>query len=209
MLANPMLANPILDLVCVCHCGAKGWDPNPEKVGLRKSGPRTGVARREGGPIPEKIGPRRVGPRRVGGPRFRAFVSHSRSIFALFVSLSVCLLVEFWWCLKRQDPRMCTFGVLGLLCESPAASGGKGPIQQHTTTHNITQQHTTTHNNTHTHYNTTQHNTKMDRPKMEKWIGPNWPNHMPLTSKFVPNWIGQNWPAKWAELPVGSAHRQA
>ena len=31
------------------------------------------------------------------------------------------LLVEFWWCLKRRDPQMCTFGALGLSCETPAA----------------------------------------------------------------------------------------
>ena len=42
-------------------------------------------------------------------------------IFALFLSLSGCLLVEFWWCLKRRNPSMCAFGVLGLLCEAPAA----------------------------------------------------------------------------------------
>ena len=35
--------------------------------------------------------------------------------FSLFL-LSGCLLVEFWWCLKRRDPQMCTFGVLGLSC---------------------------------------------------------------------------------------------
>ena len=35
-------------------------------------------------------------------------------------SLSV-FFVEFWWCLKRQCAQMCTFGVLGLLCEAPAA----------------------------------------------------------------------------------------
>ena len=35
------------------------------------------------------------------GPKFRVF-SLSRNHFALFVSLSGCLLVEFWWCLKRR-----------------------------------------------------------------------------------------------------------
>ena len=29
--------------------------------------------------------------------------------------------VEFWGCLKRRDPEMCTFGVLRLSCEAPAA----------------------------------------------------------------------------------------
>ena len=27
--------------------------------------------------------------------------------------------MEFWWCLKRRGPEMCTFGVLGLSCASP------------------------------------------------------------------------------------------
>ena len=42
-------------------------------------------------------------------PKFRSFF------------LSGGLLVEFWWCLKRRDTHMCTFGPLGLSCEPPAA----------------------------------------------------------------------------------------
>ena len=61
--------------------------------------------------------------RRVGGPKFRAcFFSSPVGIFALFLSLSLslgCLLVEFWWCLKRRGAQMCTFGVLWLSCEAP------------------------------------------------------------------------------------------
>ena len=30
---------------------------------------------------------------------------------SFFYSLSGSLLVEFWWCLKRRDPQMCTFGI--------------------------------------------------------------------------------------------------
>ena len=41
--------------------------------------------------------------------------------FSLFLFLSGCLLVEFWWCLKRWRPQMCAFGVLWLLCEAPEA----------------------------------------------------------------------------------------
>ena len=41
--------------------------------------------------------------------------------FSLFFSVSGCLLVEFWWCLKRRSPHMCAFGVLWLLCEALAA----------------------------------------------------------------------------------------
>ena len=40
---------------------------------------------------------------------------------SFFLSLSGCLLVEFWWCLKRRGAQMCTFGVLRLSCEAPAA----------------------------------------------------------------------------------------
>ena len=35
-------------------------------------------------------------------------------------------LVEFWWCLMRRDPQMCTFGVLGLSCETPASPKARG-----------------------------------------------------------------------------------
>ena len=37
------------------------------------------------------------------------------------------LLVVLWWCLKRPGPEMCTFGVLGLSCEAPAAPKPGGP----------------------------------------------------------------------------------
>ena len=30
-------------------------------------------------------------------------------------------IVEFWWCLKRPDPEMWTFGVFGLSCETSAS----------------------------------------------------------------------------------------
>ena len=59
-----------------------------------------------------------IGPQGWGtegwGPKFRAVFSLSRTIF--FLSSLGGLLVEFWWCLKRQVPQMCTFGVLGLSC---------------------------------------------------------------------------------------------
>ena len=74
------------------------------------------------------VGPRRVGPKPTfsGGPknlRFFFFLSRPHLRFFFFsLSLSKGLLVEFWWCLKRRDPQMCTFGVLGLWCETPAAT---------------------------------------------------------------------------------------
>ena len=59
---------------------------------------------------PREGGTPRVGARRVGGPKFRAFFS-SLATISLFLCLSGCLLVEFWWCLKHWDPRAqtCTF----------------------------------------------------------------------------------------------------
>ena len=35
----------------------------------------------------------------------------SPATISFFLCLSVCLLVECWWCLLRQGPRMCTFGL--------------------------------------------------------------------------------------------------
>ena len=64
--------------------------------------------------------PKVGGGRGVGSPTFRAFFPSSAPFFPFF-SLSGGLLVEFWWCLKRRDPQMCTFGVLGLSCETLAA----------------------------------------------------------------------------------------
>ena len=43
----------------------------------------------------------RVGPRRVGGPKFRAFSRHQFRSF----SLSLCLLVVFWWCEAPVAPK--------------------------------------------------------------------------------------------------------
>ena len=76
-----------------------------------------------GGPNPEKVGPRRVGPRRVRAQNFALFFSLSRHSFLFFFPSLLVFFVEFWWCLKRRDPQMCTFGVLRLSCASPG-----GPV---------------------------------------------------------------------------------
>ena len=81
--------------------------PNPENFG------------------PEGWGPERWGPEQWGpegwGPKISRFFSPLPPPLSFFLSLSLGLLVEFWWCLKRRGPQMCTFGVLELSCEAPAA----------------------------------------------------------------------------------------
>ena len=106
-------------------------------LGRHSVGPSNGGAPTGGGPNLEKVGPRRVGPRRVGpkgwspegwspegwgAQNFALFFPSSGTIFFL-LSLSWGPFVEFWWCLKRRGPEMCTFGVLGLSCASPG-----GPV---------------------------------------------------------------------------------
>ena len=68
-----------------------------------------------------KGGPRRVGPEGWGAQNFALFLPFPATV-SLFLCLSG-LLVEFWWCLKRRGPEMCTFGVLWLSCASPG-----GPV---------------------------------------------------------------------------------
>ena len=65
-------------------------------------------------PKPGQSGPRRVGPE--GWPS--AFFPLPPQFSFFLLSLGGPF-VEFWWCLKRRCPEMCTFGVLGS-CEAPA-----------------------------------------------------------------------------------------
>ena len=46
-------------------------------------------------------------------PKFRSSFSLSPPQNWFFSSLSGCLLVEFWWCLKRRGGQMCTLGLSG------------------------------------------------------------------------------------------------
>ena len=46
---------------------------------------------------------------------FALFFPFPATIF--FLSSLGVLPLNFWWCLKRRGPQMCTFGVLGLSCE--------------------------------------------------------------------------------------------
>ena len=54
----------------------------------------------------------------AGPPKISLFFPSPATMFFLS-PLSLCLLEEFWWCMKRRG--MCTFRVLGLSCEAPAA----------------------------------------------------------------------------------------
>ena len=80
---------------------------NPESGGPRGGGP-TGLG-------PEGWA-RRVGPK-GGAPHFALFFPSPATIFIL----SSLLGVFSWNFGERRDPQMCTFGVLGLSCETPAA----------------------------------------------------------------------------------------
>ena len=73
------------------------------------------------------------GAQRVGGPNFALF--HNPATIVFLSSLT-------WGSsrhdvLKRQDPQMCTFGVLGLSCEAPTA------LRTHTCTFGLGLQNTT------------------------------------------------------------------
>ena len=77
---------------------------------------------------PKGGGPKGGGPK-GGGPKISRFIFPVPPQNSFFSSLSGSLLVEFWWCLKRRDAQMCTFGVLWLSCEAPAArSCGAGGV---------------------------------------------------------------------------------
>ena len=106
-----------LDVEFLDHKGwcPKGWRPQPRNSGVPKPGaPGFGAPK----------GRTKDGGGRRGGesPKFRAFFVPLQAQFSFFSPSLVGLFVEFWWCLKRRGRQMCTFGVLWLTCESPAAS---------------------------------------------------------------------------------------
>ena len=59
-------------------------------------------------------------------PKFALFVPSPAPIFALFVSLWVSCRGIFVVFFEGRDPQMCTFGVLGLSCETLASFGAAG-----------------------------------------------------------------------------------
>ena len=52
------------------------------------------------------------GPPEAGPPNILRFFPLPHP-FSLFLGLSGCLLVEFWWFFEDQDPQMYTFGLSG------------------------------------------------------------------------------------------------
>ena len=82
--------------MCLCHGGPKGGAKPSKNRAPKGGGPKGGEA------------------------KISRFFFPLLLPFSLLLSLSGCLLVEFWWCLKRRGPQMCAFGV-GLSCEAPAA----------------------------------------------------------------------------------------
>ena len=81
--------------------GAPKGGPEPRKGGAPKGGAPKGRAPKGGAP-------------KGGGPKISRFFFPFPATISLFLCLSGCLLVEFWWCLKRRSPSMCACGVLGL-----------------------------------------------------------------------------------------------
>ena len=100
--------------------GEQGRGPEPgkrggSKVGRRVRGRRMGAEGccpklRKGG------GPEGWGPEGWGAQNF-AFFPSPALIFVLFLSFSGVFSWNFGGVLKRRDPPMCTFGVLGLSCD--------------------------------------------------------------------------------------------
>ena len=68
-----------------------------------------------------KGGAPKAGAPKGGRPKISRFFSLPPQFS--FFSISCCRFVEFWWGFEGQGPEMCTFGVLGLSCEAPAAPG--------------------------------------------------------------------------------------
>ena len=109
-----------MGLTCLGHCRFR--PTCRRRVGPRTVRPRRVEASQGGGPNLEKVGAPRLGPvrwapTRKGGAPKGGRPEISRFFFPLppqFSFFSLCgPSVEFWWCLKRRCPEMCTFGLSG------------------------------------------------------------------------------------------------
>ena len=131
ILANLILANPffcvvvvgfgvgkysqlfvfasLLCVCCVCVCGGcvQGLSAGPPSAGPPSAGPPRRTA------PPDRPPPDR--------PKFRSFFSLSRHSFHSFSLSCWSFSLNFGGVFEDRDAQMCTFGVLGLSCETPAA----------------------------------------------------------------------------------------
>ena len=82
-------------------------------------GPRRVGAPKGGGP--EGWGARRVGGPKGGGPEISRFFFPRPPLCSFFLPLLGVVSWNFGGVIEGRDPQMCTFGVLGLSCEAPAA----------------------------------------------------------------------------------------
>ena len=95
--------------------------PKPGKSGAPKGGDPEGW-----GPKPRKSGPPKGGALKGGGPEgweaqnFVLFFPRP-PLFSFFLPLLGVVSWNFGGVIEGRDPQMCTFGVLGLSCEAPAA----------------------------------------------------------------------------------------
>ena len=64
-------------------------------------------------------------------PKISCLFFSRLTLFSFILPPAGCLLVEFWWCLKRRDAHLSAFGVLWLSCASPGSP--VGPPGFHTT----------------------------------------------------------------------------
>ena len=135
----PILAKPILAQIGVSVFGE-----------LRRVGPSKGGAQTQKKSGAEGWGV--DGAPKGEGPKISRFFSSPATI-SLFLCLSGCLLVEFWWCLKRRGAQMCTFEFSGCRVK-PRRPRSRRCFTQVPTPHTT---HHTQHNNTTPHH--TQHTT--------------------------------------------------
>ena len=119
-LAKPTLAKQIWPTLAKPTSANLNW-PTWAKPTLAQIGKKKNKMKKtkHGRTNTRRVGPRRVGAPKGEGPQISRFFPFPATV-SLFLCLSGCLLVEFWWCLKWWGPEMCTFGVLGLSCEAPA-----------------------------------------------------------------------------------------
>ena len=66
----------------------------------------------------------------AGPPKISLFFFSLPPEVSFFLPSLGGLLVEFWWCLKRQDPQMCTLGLSGCRVKTRRLRGRRGFTRQ-------------------------------------------------------------------------------